>query len=151
MTAPHTAHLALARNIRRLCHEQSKRMQDIAASAGIGREHLSRVINYQAFPSFSSLLGLAAALEVEPFELLRPHGPELSVASSVPGVWSVSNTLRADGDSVIVSEVVTALDGSPVATCSRVIGLVQAVHALLNITREELESIEARIGPEVEQ
>jgi transcriptional regulator with XRE-family HTH domain len=67
----------LAFNIVRLRQARGLSQEALAADAGVGRSYLSRVEREQQAASVDVIAKLAAALDAEPMEFLRPlpsHG-----------------------------------------------------------------------------
>jgi transcriptional regulator with XRE-family HTH domain len=62
----------LAFNIVRLRRARGLSQEALAADAGVGRSYLSRVEREQQAASVDVIAKLAAALDVEPMEFLRP-------------------------------------------------------------------------------
>jgi transcriptional regulator with XRE-family HTH domain len=60
-----------ATNLRRLRHAKGLSQDDLAYEAGVSRSYLSRIEKGVFFASLKVLGKLAAALEVEPAELLK--------------------------------------------------------------------------------
>lgn len=66
----------LSRNLRVLRHARGLSQEDVAGHAEIDRGHISELENGKYGPSIETLEVLAAALEVEPWELLHPDTAE---------------------------------------------------------------------------
>lgn len=63
----------LGRNVRRLAAERGKSLDAVADFAGIARRTLYNTLAGSHDPTLRSLIRIASALEVEPWELLRPE------------------------------------------------------------------------------
>jgi transcriptional regulator with XRE-family HTH domain len=62
----------LAFNIVRLRQARSLSQEALAADAGVGRSYLSRIEREEQAASVDVIAKLAAALDVDPMEFLRP-------------------------------------------------------------------------------
>ena len=61
-----------AANLRRLRHEKGLAQDDLAYEAGVSRSYLSQLEKGTFYASLKVLEKLAAALGVEPYELIMP-------------------------------------------------------------------------------
>lgn len=66
----------LARNLRRYRTERGLSQEELAHRAEVDRTYISSLERQQYGASIDVVENLARVLEVEPFELLRPHGGE---------------------------------------------------------------------------
>ncbi len=70
------AHAILISRIEELAEKRGFSINRLADAAGISRGYLSSVLRQKFSPSLKTLEKIALALEVPPFELLRPRPVE---------------------------------------------------------------------------
>lgn len=68
-------------NIKRLCEEKKMTQDTLSERVGLNEKYLSTIETGSKWGSFGSLIALANALGVEPYELLLPHGKAISLDS----------------------------------------------------------------------
>lgn len=73
---PDAIRSVLARNIRALAKEKGKALNTWAELAGVSRAQLYAVLGRKTAPSIDWVEKLAHALDVEPWTLLVPRGPD---------------------------------------------------------------------------
>jgi transcriptional regulator with XRE-family HTH domain len=66
----------IAENLKRLRRERLLTQQDLARLSGVGFQSVARAEQGRVEPRFSTLRKLAAALDVDPLELVREHPGE---------------------------------------------------------------------------
>ena len=69
------------RNIKRLREERKMTQDALSEKIGLNEKYLSTIETGAKWGSFDTLISLANALNVEPYELLLPNGKEVSIDS----------------------------------------------------------------------
>ncbi len=64
-------HMKIGPNLKRLREERLMTQDELGKAAGIGHDQISRIEHDKVDPRFSTIKKLAAALGVEPQELVR--------------------------------------------------------------------------------
>lgn len=133
---PSSAGVALGANIRRLRRGLRLSQEDLAATTGIFRRHLSSIESGRSFPKPITLLMLAHALEVEVAALfegaydwyVRPLPlPEFAEGEGPPSKAERQDLLlRLWGAGGGTAQIAEALDSTP----SRVAGLIREIRAV---------------------
>ncbi|MCR5763565.1 MAG: helix-turn-helix domain-containing protein [Treponema sp.] len=69
------------RNIKRIREERKMTQDALSEKIGLNEKYLSTIETGAKWGSFDTLILLANALNVEPYELLLPNGKEVSIDS----------------------------------------------------------------------
>jgi transcriptional regulator with XRE-family HTH domain len=81
----------VARNVRRLRQERGYSLSELARRAGLAKQTLSGIEAGQANPTVSTLMGIAAALEIQAGHLLTEYGSPVVVRRAAEAEWTGSS------------------------------------------------------------